>query len=143
MKHHAVSVQNSYRLSVCHFLGAHEQLLHRVRRVTCLQHGTENVIRVAPGTGLTQSTFVIHPGVNDDFLLAGEAIEEPVSLMELGPEPVPIVRAQRISLAKRSRAGISGNDLPDVTIDCGQQLRARVLFIACRILRRESVHLRH
>jgi hypothetical protein len=108
-----------------------------------LQHGTEHVIGIARGTSLTQSTFIIHPGVNDHLMFAGEAIEEPIPLMKLGPEPVPIIRAQRISLAKLSGTGIFGNNFPNVTIDCGQQLRGRVLLITCRILRRESVHLRH
>ncbi len=73
----------------------------------------------------------------------GETIEESISFVELSPEPVPVVRAKGISLAELRSPGISGNNLPDVAIDCGQQFRSRLLSITNRVVRRESFYLFH
>jgi hypothetical protein len=32
--------------------------------------------------------------------LAGEAVKEPVALMELGPKPMPVIRAKSIAFAE-------------------------------------------
>jgi hypothetical protein len=63
--------------------------------------------------------------------------------MKLCPEPVAIVRAERITLAELRCTGVSGYNFSNLAIDCGQQFRYGLPLIAHGILCRCSFHLFH
>ena len=61
--------------------------------------------------------------------------------MKFGPEPVSIVRSERVSLAELCGVRIVGDDFQDVSPDGGKQLGRRLASVCFRILCGESFDL--
>jgi hypothetical protein len=79
-----------------------------------------------------KSSCASHRGIDDHFLFAGKTKEKAITLVEFRPEPLAIVRTQRIALTELRRIGITRNDFAYMTVDRGKELCGRLFLVAQR-----------
>jgi len=108
-----------------------------------VEHMAENPVGIAFAFTGTQGFRVIDPSIHNDFAGSVAAIEQTVLLKELRAEPVFVLFAQGLALAKLCSQWVLRYDFKDQFSNRRKPLRCMFALVMCRMLATQLFDIAH